>query len=139
MGIRITNQTSKYVLPHSKLTKLIKKILRVLGVKKAGLGVFFCNDRKIRALNKKYLRHDRPTDVIAFGLGEGARVQGDIVISLETTERQALEYGNTFDYELAFYLCHGILHLLGWKDKTPKQRKRMWEKQKAVLKQLRIQ
>ena len=89
--------------------------------------------------------HDRATDVISFsqlegkplGPKEGIPFLGDIVISLETTARQAAEYGNSFDYELHFYICHGILHLMGWDDKSKREAARMFSKQTQVLKKIR--
>ncbi len=63
---------------------------------------------------------------------------GDIIISIDTTARQAEEYGNDFLYELAFYLCHGILHLMGHDDSTKAQAERMWAKQTNVLKKIGI-
>ena len=128
----------------SRLQKNARAILKTLGWKKAGLSVLLTGDLRIRKLNKKYLRHDRATDVIAFSQLEGKPLVsskqspflGDIVISLETTARQAAVFGNSFDYELHFYLCHGILHLMGWDDATPSLAAKMDKKQKMILKEI---
>ena len=78
------------------------------------------DDEEIRTLNREYLDRDRPTNVISFPLqeGEGTGIQpqllGDVVISADTTARDAIEAGVPFESELFFLLLHGILHLLGY-------------------------
>ncbi|MBI3317253.1 MAG: rRNA maturation RNase YbeY [Candidatus Omnitrophica bacterium] len=117
----------------SKLKKSTAKILRSLGIHKASLNLVLVGDEKIRMLNRRFLKHDRVTDVITWGEYRGG-LQGDIVISLDTTQRQAAHYGNPFFYELCFYVCHGILHILGWDDSRAAGRRRMWRKQEEILK-----
>ncbi len=140
--IQIDTRKPKPRLSALRLQKNIAAILMALGWKKgASLSLLLTGDRSIRQLNKKHLGHDYATDVISFSQLEGkplsskkgAPFLGDIVISLETTARQAAEYGNSFDYELHFYICHGILHLMGWDDQTKKDAKRMENKQKKIL------
>jgi probable rRNA maturation factor len=78
------------------------------------------DDPQITEINKTYLHRNRPTDVISFSQIEGAfshlttRLLGDVVISLETAQRQAQENNKTLQDEIAFLLIHGILHLLGF-------------------------
>ena len=120
----------------SKIRRAAIQILKVLGKQKVSISILLAGDSAIRKLNHRYLGHDRATDVIAFP-GKPPFL-GDIVISLPTTKRQAKEYGNDFFYELAFYLCHGILHLMGWDDSTVKSRKKMWEKQSLLLKKIGV-
>lgn len=145
--IDLCNSTKKYSLSLPKWKKNTEKILKALGWKKAGISISFVGDRKSRVVNKEYLNHDWPTDVIAFSQLEGPRPKevkdqsvylGDLVISLDVTARQSKEYGNSFDYELAFYICHGTLHLMGYDDKTPKEAARMEQKQKLILKKCGI-
>jgi probable rRNA maturation factor len=82
--------------------------------------VVIVGDDEIRRLNRDYLGKDRPTNVISFPMqeGEGTGVQpdllGDVVISADTTARDAAEAGLPFERELTFLLLHGILHLLGY-------------------------
>jgi probable rRNA maturation factor len=75
------------------------------------------NDEAIRALNREYRGHDYPTDVLSFGLQEGApsgeRLLGDVVISVETAKRQAAAYGAPLVQEIHRLLIHGLLHLKG--------------------------
>ncbi len=144
--IQMTNRTS-VPLNETFIRKIVCAILAALAFERAALSVLFVSDRRIRSLNRRYLNHDRPTDVMAFSQLEGRLCRrhdesvpflGDIVISTETAARQAREYGNGFLYELSLYLCHGILHLLGWDDSTPAAGARMGRKQQRILKTIGI-
>ncbi len=144
--LRITNEVKAIPVPLGFLKTKIKAMLLKLGWKKAGLSLLLVSDSRIRKLNRHYLRHDRPTDVIAFSqleggklkIGKGAPWIGDIVISLPTTKRQAREFGNSFKYELCFYICHGILHIMGYRDKSKKEAAQMAGIQKKILKQIGV-
>lgn len=125
--IQVRSEAKKIRYPLSRLKKSAGKILKILGRKKAGLSILLLNDAGIRKLNRKYLKHDRPTDVIAFG------ETGDIAISLETAKRMAGAFKTSLDYEVHLYLCHGILHLMGYRDDKPGPQKKMWAKQSQVL------
>lgn len=142
-SIEIRNAVSRHKIPSHKVKRVAARILKTLGWKQAELGILLVSDRAIRVLNKRYLRHDRSTDVMAFSYGgqsskKGIGLLGDLVISLDTTARQAKQYGNSFFYELCFYVCHGVLHLTGYSDGTPKQAALMDRKQKAILKKIGI-
>jgi probable rRNA maturation factor len=71
-------------------------------------------DEAIRALNRRYLDRDRPTDVISFSLGDDDRLLGDVYIGLEQAQRQAGEAGIDLEEELVRLVVHGVLHLLGY-------------------------
>jgi len=98
------------------------------------------DDPQITNLNKTYLHRNRPTDIIAFSQIEGdfshlnANLLGDLVISLETAQRQAEEEHASLDDEIVFLLIHGILHLLGYDHEgSAKQAREMQAKQEEVL------
>lgn len=99
------------------------------------VSVLVTGDREIRRLNKKFLDHDWATDVISFGLDEEGML-GDVVVSVDTALRFAEELGISFKEELSRYLIHGTLHLLGYDDKKPAARKKMFKRQEAILKNL---
>lgn len=136
-SIEIQNTVSRYKISLTQLHRVASKILKTLRCKQAALSILLVSDRKIQPINKRYLNHDCATDVISFPY-KVRPLTGDLVISLDTTARQAKDYGNSFDYELCFYICHGILHLMGHSDKTAKQAAWMDRKQKAVLKKIGI-
>ena len=110
----------------------------------AEISVMFVDDARIRELNKEFRKIDQSTDVLSFPLGEngeydvnkdtGARVLGDIIISVETAVKQAAVYGHSLQREIAFLTVHSMLHLLGH-DHTDGglQTVRMREKEEMVL------
>ncbi len=145
--IAILAEAPAYRIRPEKIRKFLGKILRLLEWEKADLSVLLTHDKAIRRINRRYLGHDRPTDVISFSQIEGPSLKaapgarpclGDIVLSLETAERQAAIYGNSPDYEIAFCLCHGILHLMGHRDDTPSRGKDMERRQIRLLKRAGI-
>ncbi len=95
-----------------------------MGDRLCEVDVTFLSNRKIREYNREYRNIDRATDVLSFPLGNngkydvdpetGAAALGDIVISLERAEEQALEYGHSFEREVGFLTVHSMLHLLGY-------------------------
>ncbi len=101
------------------------------------LGVRITDDRTIRRINQKFLKHDWATDVISFGFDEPGFL-GDVVVSAETARRLARELRIPFAQELSRYLIHGTLHLLGYDDKAPTARKRMHRRQEEILKGLTL-
>jgi len=89
-------------------------------------------DREIRKYNRRWLRYDRPTDVIAFEMKEHDTL-GDIMVSIDAAKRQAREMGHTLFREVQTLAVHGLLHLLGYRDKKKKDRDRMWRKTNSLL------
>lgn len=113
----------------------------------AEISVTFVDDAKIQELNKTHRNLDKPTDVLSFPLGEngvydvnpdtGAKVLGDIVISMERAVAQAEEYGHPLQREVAFLTVHSMLHLLGYDHVNGGlEAVHMREKEEAVLTQL---
>ncbi|PIC81120.1 rRNA maturation RNase YbeY [Sporosarcina sp. P18a] len=110
------------------------------------LSITFMDDESIQAVNAEYRGKDRPTDVISFALeelseGEVAIVQesdmpvvlGDIVISIDTAKRQAIEYNHSFERELGFLALHGFLHLLGYDHLDEEEEREMFGRQTEIL------
>lgn len=113
-------------------------VLKTLALEKVHgrcLGVWFTDDREIRRVNRRFLSHDTATDVIAFPYGEG-RLFGEVVVSVDTAARVASRLRIGFKEELARYLVHGVLHLLGHDDTRPGPRRRMLRKQESILKKI---
>lgn len=110
------------------------------------LGVVLVDDAAIHALNRDFLDHDEPTDIITFpllaadgeddfviGQGEMRRELGEMYISFERAAAQSAEWGSDPEREIRFLVVHGVLHLLGWDDATPDERERMLARQTAIL------
>ena len=145
--VDLQNRSTQKPIGLLKIKTAVKHILKNLGFRTATLSILFVNDAEIKKLNRRYLKHNRPTDVMAFSQLEGKPIfaspttmnyLGDIVISVETAARQAKEYDNPFWYELMFYVAHGIFHLIGQTDKTKKERERMHDQQTKLLRKIGI-
>jgi rRNA maturation RNase YbeY len=93
----------------------------------------FCSDEYILNVNKEYLQHDYYTDIITFDYTEGNVISGDLIISLETIESNAEQFGVTYESELNRVIIHGILHLCGIDDKGPGEREIMEANENEAL------
>jgi probable rRNA maturation factor len=104
------------------------------------VSIALVDDAAIAELNARYLEHEGPTDVLAFPMGNdappesvGAAVLGDVVISAERAVAYCRDHGGDPLDELALYLVHGLLHLLGYDDLTESDCARMHERQDELL------
>ena len=95
----------------------------------------FVDNAHIHRLNKQFLDHDEPTDVLTFPYSDpGARtLEGEVVIGFEVAAEYAQDRGHTLDQELLLYVIHGCLHLCGYDDKTPKAARQMRLKEREYL------
>lgn len=97
------------------------------------LNIIFCTDSYLHRMNVEYLQHDTLTDIITFPYQDPPRIEGDIFISIDRVHDNAKTFGVSFEYELNRVIIHGVLHLAGYGDKTPAEKKRMTEKENAAL------
>ena len=113
----------------------------------AEISVTFVNNEQIQELNKQYRQKDVPTDVLSFPMGEngvydenhatGAKILGDIVISMEKAVEQAERYGHSLEREVGYLTAHSMLHLLGYDHENGGlERVHMREKEENVMEQL---
>ena len=113
----------------------------------AEISVTFVDNKKIHELNKQYRHKDAPTDVLSFPMGEngvydinhdtGAKILGDIVISMEKAVEQAERFDHSLDREVGYLTAHSVLHLLGYDhERGGIDRVRMREKEEQVMTQL---
>ena len=137
----IKNQQKIIPVEAKKIRKAAERILASLRISGYELSVLLLDNKGIRAVNKKYLNRNRPTNVISFSLTEGEfgninpLVLGDVVISVEKALEQAETSGTSLEEELTFLLIHGILHLVGYDhEKKGSEREKMREKEKEVYK-----
>ena len=120
-----------------------EKILSFLDEKDSELSVLLATDSQIRRLNRDYRNKDRTTDVLAFAMREGDRIDGDesvlgdVVISLDTAKGQAVADGQSIDVAVRRLLIHGILHILGYDhERSLAEAKEMRRMEKNIGKQL---
>ena len=124
------------------MKRTVEKVLDQEGFKEPFMiSLVLCDDPAIQELNRRFLNHDYPTDVLSFLLSgsdetsEGKqRLIGEIIISVETAERNAKRYRQTLESELIRLAIHGTLHLLGYDDATLPQRKKMRQRERWYLK-----
>lgn len=124
----ITYSTENVSLPKIRkrdTTAWIRKVAATYGRTVGEVGYLFCDDDKILEVNREYLGHDYYTDIITFDYCEGARINGDLVISLDTVRSNAELFNKPYEEELYRVIIHGILHLCGINDKGPGEREIM--------------
>jgi probable rRNA maturation factor len=120
-------------LPVADVRRWARRMLAELGLPLAELSILLTGDDEIRRLNRTYRAHDAATDVLAFAMREGdclpsaeaAELLGDVVISIETAARQAKKARRALSAEARALLAHGLLHLVGWDHRTPRDLLRM--------------
>ena len=100
------------------------------------INYIFCSDKYLLDLNKKYLNHDYYTDILSFQM-EQEPISGDIFISIDRVKDNAKELNLSFDIELLRVISHGLLHFLGYKDKTEEEQKEMRNKEDQLIKILK--
>lgn len=129
----------KYLYRRDVLQRLGDRICAGEGLadENVEVSVLFCDDERIRELNRDYRQMNKATDVLSFeqepGLVPGVRLLGDIVISLETVEGRNEDDRARMRADVRLLFCHGMLHLLGYDHATAEERERMTEKQAQYL------
>ena len=129
----------------SWVKNVVSKTLKFERSGHSAASVLLTDNKEIRRINKKFLKHDYATDVISFPLKDGPAdvlvaggadekdYLGDLAVSAEMAKQVAQELKIPFKEELARYLVHGTLHLLGYQDEKPALAKKMHRKQEAIL------
>jgi len=143
MEILIKDRQSRYKIAHEQIEKKAKTILNALGCPDGELSILIVDDPAMARLNNTYLRRAGPTNVIAFPMQQGPfgdvnpNLLGDVVISLDTTAREARDDSISIESRFFRLLIHGILHLFGFDhDTTPEQAEAMMMKEEELLKAL---
>ena len=114
-------------------SKWVKKIIRKEKKIVGDIVFVFCNDKYMLGKNIKFLNHDTLTDVITFDYCKGKIISGDIIISIDRVKENATIFNVSFSNELERVMAHGLLHLLGYKDKNKKDALIMREKEKFYI------
>ena len=142
MPIHMQSQVRRITFDQARLERSARAILSDLGETSAELGILFVGDQRMRGLNSRYRGKDRTTDVLAFAMREARTPRisrrtpdmlGDVVISVPTACRQAMEAGRSLDEELAWLLVHGILHLCGYDhERSEREARRMHRRERMI-------
>ena len=141
MSVEITRLGAGTKYPTAALRKIAATLLRALKQGRAELSIALVGDREMRPLNRRYRKKKKTTDVLSFFVEDqpmfGAKILGDVVISVEQARRQAKARGKTLKSEMATLLIHGVLHLLGYDhEKSPRQAKIMFAYERKLFARL---
>jgi len=102
------------------------------------INYIFCDDDYLHKINVEFLEHDTLTDIISFDYTMGKLIAGDIFISTQRVQENASEFKVSFEEELHRVIIHGVLHYMGFKDKTDEQKQLMRDKENNCLKSLNL-
>lgn len=138
MAVRYYTDDCTYRLPEKRRTTAwLKEVAESEGYRLGDVNYIFCSAARLLEMNKEFLGHDYYTDIITFDYsdlkGSGV-VAGDIFIDVETVADNARIYGYTKLEEMRRVVVHGVLHLCGQKDKTPRANAQMHRKEDKYLK-----
>jgi probable rRNA maturation factor len=117
----------------NKLRSWISDIIKSEKKDLTNLAYIFCDDSFLLTINQDYLKHKTLTDIITFDYSESGHVDGEIYISIERVNENAATFKKPFEEELHRVMIHGVLHILGFKDKTSTQKSIMRKKEEACL------
>lgn len=144
--IDVTNISSNTTFDVDIVRQAVLITLKAHQTEDCEVSVLLTDDTRIAELNRKYRGIDAPTDVLAFAQLDNedtelveSNILGDVVISLETAERQAKDETYTFEAEVLLLTVHGVLHLLGYDHQTQNDASIMFKKQDSIMQLLQVQ
>ncbi len=134
-SIRFFSEKTSFKLPHPiKTSKWIKQVIENHKYRLVELNYIFCSDDFLLEMNQSFLNHNTLTDIITFDYSKQRKtISGEIYISIDRVRENAKNFEVDFDQELHRVIIHGVLHLLGGKDKTKEQKSAMRKKEEACL------
>ncbi|MFA6769556.1 MAG: rRNA maturation RNase YbeY [Bacteroidales bacterium] len=121
-------------------SKWIKDIVNILSKGNFTVGqinIVFCNDDYILSVNNEFLKHNYYTDIITFDYTQDNVISGDLIISVDTVNQNSVQFKTLFKDELNRVIIHGVLHLLGYKDKSNEEKLEMRETEDFALSRLK--
>jgi rRNA maturation RNase YbeY len=127
--ITFNSETSFTLKNQNKLVKWIGDVISSEGFQVGEINYIFCDDSYLNKINQEFLNHDTFTDIISFDYTLGKEVGGDIFISIERVLENGEKFNEVFETELHRVMIHGILHFMGYKDKTKKEKTLMRTKE----------
>jgi rRNA maturation RNase YbeY len=133
--IEFFSEDIDFSLPNpDKVADWIAEVIEEHGEELVNLTYVFCSDDYLHEINVEYLDHDTLTDIITFNnADEEGTIEGDIFISVDRVRENAETHGTKFEDEMHRVLIHGVLHLLGFKDKTEEEERLMRKEEDSCL------
>jgi rRNA maturation RNase YbeY len=116
------------------IRRWLEQVVSEYSYKVDSLAFIFCRDDYLLKINQQYLNHDYYTDVITFDYTTGKKLSGDVFISIDMVQANAMQYESTYEEELCRVIVHGVLHLMGFKDKSDEERSLMRQNEERALK-----
>ena len=138
MKIQIENRQTKFKIERKNIRNTVLKIFKILDCADKEISLSFVDDENIKQLNKQYLGKNKATNVLSFSMKEGEygnvnpEIMGDIIISVETAQKDAIKGKLTVRQEIDFLLIHGILHLSGYNHENTSQEEAAKMKHKEI-------
>lgn len=138
--IALTNQQKTVPIDRRRLRRAVQWVLKDAGILEAEISLAVVDDPTIHRLNRQYLGHDYPTDVISFVLDDSdGRLVGEVIVSGDTAQATAPDYGWPAEDELLLYVIHGTLHLVGQDDAGRSHRAEMRRREAIYLARFGLQ
>lgn len=132
--VSLANQHALTPIDETLLITTAKQIVRDAGIPCGELSIAIVDDEQMHRLNRQYLDHDYPTDVLSFPLERREDwLEGEIIVSADTAACEAAEVGWDTNTEILLYVIHGTLHLIGLDDHDPDSRKEMRAAERRYL------
>jgi len=133
-AVSFTNKNTTFKLKEkTRIATWIERTVLMFHKYPSEIQYIFCDDTFLAEMNQQYLNHDTLTDIITFNYNNGHYISGDIFISIDRIKENAVTFKTNEADELHRVMIHGILHLCGLNDKTPKDKKHMLEKENEAL------
>jgi probable rRNA maturation factor len=125
-------------IDRGRMREVVRTVLEGEGVAEAEVSLAFVDNPTIHRLNKQFLDHDEPTDVLTFPLSEAnaRKLSGELVLGAEVAKAEAEARGHDVQAELTLYVIHGVLHLCGYDDKTDGDAREMRQRERHYLTRL---
>ena len=118
------------------LRHIVETVLQAEGAEEGAISVVLCDRTSHRKLHLEHLDKDYATDVLAFDLGSKGNLEGEIYVDLDTARERHEEFDSTFEEEVARYVIHGTLHLLGHDHELPDEARRMRAQERRLWRAL---
>ncbi|MBI4417684.1 MAG: rRNA maturation RNase YbeY [Ignavibacteriales bacterium] len=131
--IEVLHQHRKRRFSRKETLRTVALVLKRESQNPMHVSIVFTNDRYMQTVHGRFLQTRRTTDVMSFPLKDGMSIDGEVYVNLDQARRQSFRYGVPMSEEVRRLLIHGTLHLLGYRDATPRQRARMKRKEDMFL------
>lgn len=134
MPVTFFSEQTKFILKNkTKIRNWINDSISNEQKKLGSINYIFTSDSYLLSINKEYLNHNYFTDIITFNYCEESQINGDIFISIDTVTNNSQRFNVSFLNELHRVMIHGVLHLVGYDDKTEEQKEEMKQKENEYL------